>query len=142
MFPSFLFIVFMSDSVFHNHRLHIPLIPNDIFSENSQPTINIFFPWNFAISISDKLKSDSATYIDNLSMNPMDADFIGGDESAYDTSNVDVNRIVDNLRDDIKADENIARKSAILLKLLQVSDKEDEARLLLLGENTRKYRGF
>lgn len=51
----------------------------------------------------------------------MDADFIGGDESAYDTSNVDVNRLVDNLRDDIKADENIARKSAILLKLLQVS---------------------
>lgn len=79
---------------------------------------NIFFLRHFAVLISENLKSDSATYIDNL---PMDADFIGGDESAYDTSNVDVNRLVDNLRDDIKADENIARKSAILLKLLQVS---------------------
>lgn len=37
-----------------------------------------------------------------------------------DGNNMDLNRLLDNLREEIKFDESIAMKSAMLLKLLEV----------------------
>lgn len=52
--------------------------------------------------------------------NAMAADLFAADDSQYDASTLDSNRFMDNLRDEVKLDENIAMKSAIMLKLLQV----------------------
>lgn len=43
------------------------------------------------------------------------------DEFLLDGNNMEMNRVLDNLREEIKFDENIAMKSAMLLKLLEVS---------------------
>lgn len=42
------------------------------------------------------------------------------DEFLLDANNMEMNRVLDNLREEIKFDENIAMKSAMLLKLLEV----------------------
>lgn len=42
------------------------------------------------------------------------------DETLWKGNNLDVNRVLESLRDDIKSDEGIAIKSAILLKMLEV----------------------
>lgn len=47
-------------------------------------------------------------------------------ESLLDGNNMEMNHVLDNLREDIKFDENIAMKSAMLLKLLEVSSVENE----------------
>lgn len=44
------------------------------------------------------------------------------DEPFTDSNNLDINHLMDNLREEIKYDENIAQKSALLLKLVEVSD--------------------
>lgn len=43
------------------------------------------------------------------------------DELYVDENSLDINRLLDNLREEIKYDESIAMKSAMLLKLLEVS---------------------
>lgn len=42
------------------------------------------------------------------------------DDSFLDENTMDMTRLLDNLREDIKFDENVAMKSAMLLKLLEV----------------------
>lgn len=42
------------------------------------------------------------------------------DDFALDGNNLDVSRVLDNLREEIKFDESVAMKSAMLLKLLEV----------------------
>lgn len=66
--------------------------------------------------------------------NPLDSEILAGDDATYDTSTLDANHFMDNLRDEIKLDENIAMKSAILLKLLQVcSIQYTRVRLCVFG---------
>lgn len=43
------------------------------------------------------------------------------DDLFQDENSMDMTRLLDNLREEIKFDENIAMKSAMLLKLLEVS---------------------
>lgn len=43
------------------------------------------------------------------------------DEVLVDGNNLEINRVLDNLRDEIRFDESVAMKSAVLLKLLEVS---------------------
>lgn len=43
-----------------------------------------------------------------------------GDDFPLDGNNLGVSRVLDNLREEIKFDESIAMKSAMLLKLLEV----------------------
>lgn len=59
--------------------------------------------------------------MDSQRLNAIDANFMGSDESTNDAGKMDVNRLMDNLRDEIHNDESIAMKSAILLKMLEVS---------------------
>lgn len=47
------------------------------------------------------------------------------DDFTLSGNNLDVNRVLDNLRDEIKIDESIAMKSAMLLKLLEVCTFEE-----------------
>lgn len=44
------------------------------------------------------------------------------DEMLLDENNLEINRLLDNLREEIKFDESIAMKSAMLLKLLEVRE--------------------
>lgn len=44
------------------------------------------------------------------------------DEILLDENNLEIGRLLDNLRDEIKFDESIAIKSAMLLKILEVSE--------------------
>lgn len=50
------------------------------------------------------------------------------DDFTMNGNNVDVNRVLDNLRDEIKIDESIALKSAMLLKLLEVCTSVEMAK--------------
>lgn len=43
------------------------------------------------------------------------------DDIVVDGNNLEINRVLDNLRDEIRFDESVAMKSAVLLKLLEVS---------------------
>lgn len=44
------------------------------------------------------------------------------DNFSLDGNSLEMNRVLDNLREEIKFDENIAMKSAMLLKILEVSN--------------------
>lgn len=50
------------------------------------------------------------------------------DDLTLNGNSLDVNRVLDNLRDEIKIDETIAMKSAMLLKLLEVCIFEETAK--------------
>lgn len=54
-----------------------------------------------------------------------EADGDVADDFALNGNNLDVSRVLDNLREEIKFDESIAMKSAMLLKLLEVCTIEN-----------------
>lgn len=94
---------------------------------------SLFLLLLFSFTLAESPKPDSATFLDSQRLNAIDADFLANDESTYDSNKVDVNRLMDNLRDEIRIDESIAMKSAILLKMLEVSVKNKNLHTICCG---------
>lgn len=72
---------------------------------------------------SQMMPDESSSLSQPNPLNNIDSEFNGPnviDETLTDSNNLDINHLMDNLREEIKSDENIAQKSALLLKLLEV----------------------
>ncbi|XP_031632254.1 uncharacterized protein LOC116346381 [Contarinia nasturtii] len=100
-------------------------------------TKTITLPIKQQISPANDISVYDPGVVDRLNEDILNSETDGdvGDDFTVDGNNLELNRVLDELRDEIKFDESLASKSAMLLKLLEVTSAKSPLPIVYIEDD-------